>query len=77
VANSPKGVLGGGSDRSSVREGGLVGPIFGDGRSSRWGLSDDKKQSNGYLATSSSFPWASIAASGSGRRWHTVVARVQ
>jgi hypothetical protein len=53
--NSPKGVLGGDGDRSSVRDGGWLAPIFGDCVSSRWGLSGDKKQSNGSLATSSSF----------------------
>jgi hypothetical protein len=55
MANSPKGVLGGSGDRSSARDSGQLDPIFGDGGSSRWGLSNDKKQSNGTLATSSSF----------------------
>jgi hypothetical protein len=55
MVNSPKGVLEGGGDRSSVCDGGRLAPIFSDGRSSRWGLSGDKKQSYGFLATSSSF----------------------
>jgi hypothetical protein len=53
--NSPKWVLGSGGDRSSVHDGGWLAPIFGDGGCSRWGLSDDKKQSYGFLATTSSF----------------------
>jgi hypothetical protein len=55
MANSPKGVLGGGVDRSSARDGGRLALIFGNGGSSRWGLSGDKKQSYGFPTTSSSF----------------------
>jgi hypothetical protein len=37
TANSPRGVLGGGGDRSSARNGGRLALIFGDSESSRWG----------------------------------------
>jgi hypothetical protein len=55
MVNSPKGVLGGGGDRSSVHDGGRLAPIFGDDGSSQWRLSGDKKQFYGFLVTSSSF----------------------
>jgi hypothetical protein len=54
MTDSTKGVLGGGGNRRSVRNSGRLAPIFGGG-SSRWGLSDDNKQSYASLATSSSF----------------------
>jgi hypothetical protein len=47
--------LGGGGDQSIVRDGGQISPIFGDGGGSRWGLSSDKKEFYGFLASSSSF----------------------
>jgi hypothetical protein len=55
MANSPKGVLGGGEDRSSASDGGRLAPIFGNGGSSLWGLFGNKKQSYDFLATSFSF----------------------
>jgi hypothetical protein len=44
TTNSPKGVLGGGDDRSNACDGGQLAPIFGD-----------KKQANCSLETSFSF----------------------
>jgi hypothetical protein len=67
TVNSPKGVLGGGGDWSNARDGGHLAPIFGDDGRSQWGLSGNKKQSYVFLTTSSSFSYASIAASGGGR----------
>jgi hypothetical protein len=55
MTNSPKGILGGGGDRSSAHDGGWLALIFSDGGSARWGLSDDKKQSYDFHMASSSF----------------------
>jgi hypothetical protein len=43
TANSPKGVLSSSGDRSSARDGGRLALIFGDGGSTCWGLSGNKK----------------------------------
>jgi hypothetical protein len=50
-----RGVLGSDGDWSSARNDGRLASIFSDGGSSRWGLSNDKKQSNGSFVASSSF----------------------
>jgi hypothetical protein len=41
--DSPRVVLSGGGVRRVASDGGRLAPIFGDGRSSWWGFSGDKK----------------------------------
>jgi hypothetical protein len=77
TVSSPKGILGGGNDRSSVRDGVPFFLKLGDGESVlRW--------SSGLSKTTTSFPlvslrssYASIATSGGGNRCATTAARAK
>jgi hypothetical protein len=74
MANSPKGILGGGGDRSNVHK---RVPFFlklsDDESVLRWRFGSSRTTTSFPLVSSSS-SWASIAASGSGNWRMTVVA---
>jgi hypothetical protein len=75
--NSPRGILGGGGDRSSARDG---VPFFlkqGDGEGILRRSSGLSKTSSNFPLVSSSSSWASIAVSGGGIRRATAVVRAK
>jgi hypothetical protein len=77
MANSPRGILGGGGDWSSARDGVPFFLKLDDGEGIlRWS-SGSCKTSSSFPLVSSSSSWASIAASGSGIRHAIVAARAK
>jgi hypothetical protein len=77
MANSPRGILGGGSDRSSEHDGVPFFLKLGDSEGVlKWSSGSSKTSSNFPLVSSSS-SCASIASSGGGIRCAIAVARAK
>jgi hypothetical protein len=77
MANSPRGILGGGGDQSSACDGVPFFLKHDDGEGVLQRSSSSSKTSSSFPLVSSSSSWASIAASGGGIRCATTTARAK
>jgi hypothetical protein len=75
--NSPRGILGGGGDRSSACDGVPFFLKLGDGEGILRGSFGSSKTSSSFPLVSSSSSWASIAVSGGGIRRAAAVGRAK